>query len=242
TGSVNGIHIPSVQQQDDRSIVRNYLQFIKDQTRCKNRISGALFFQDCARELSGDEHKQVYWSKNYIKQLKALPMATPQARRSLDLLIGAYENVRDQVRLATVELRKLAREDRYKSQVALIGSVPGIGEIGAILFLTEIGDFNRFNGTDQICSYVGLIPNTHSSGEHNRVSGLTYRGHPKLREILIEASWKAISLDPAMTIAFSDYCKRMKKNQAIIKIAKKLLVRIRYVMIHQQPYVSSVVE
>lgn len=240
-GTVNGIHIPSVQQQDDRSIVRNYLQFVKDQTRCKNRISSALYFQGFTPKLGDNGDRQVYWSKNYIDQLKALPMATPQARRSLDLLIGGYENARNQVHLTTLELRKLAQEDRYKAQVSLIRSVPGIGEIGAILFLTEIGDFGRFKGTDQICSYIGLIPNTYSSGEHDRASDLTYRGHPKLREILIEGSWKAIGLDPAMTLAFSNYCKRMKKNQAIIKIAKKLLVRIRYVMIHQQPYVSSVI-
>lgn len=241
-GSVNGIYIPSVEQQDDRCIVRNYLQFVKDQTRCKNRISGALYFQGFTPRLSDSGGKKVYWSQNYINQLKALPMATLQARRSLNLLIGGYKSARNQVQLATLELRKLAREDRYKLQVALIRSVPGIGEIGAILFLTEIGDFMRFKGTDQICSYIGLIPNTHSSGEHDRASDLTYRGHPKLREILIEASWKAIGLDPAMTLAFSNYCKRMKKNQAIIKIAKKLLVRMRYVMIHQQPYMSSVVE
>lgn len=240
-GTVNGVYIPSIQQQDDRSIVRNYLQFVKDQTRCKNRISSALYFQGFTPRLSDNGDKQVYWSQNYIAHLKALPMATSQARRSLDLLIRGYENARNQVQLTTVELRKLAREDRYKSQVTLIRSVPGIGEIGAILFLTEIGDFGRFKGTDQICSYIGLIPNTYSSGEHDRASDLTYRGHPKLREILIEASWKAIGLDPALTLAFSDYCKRMKKNQAIIKIAKKLLVRIRYVMIHQQAYVSSVV-
>lgn len=240
-GSVNGIHIPSIQQQDDRSIVRNYLQFVKDQSRCKNRITSALYFQGFTARLCDSGGKQVYWSQNYIEQLKVLPMATPQARRSLDLLIGGYENARHQVQLATRELRKLARENRYKSQIALIRSVPGIGEIGAILFLSEIGDFSRFKGTDQICSYIGLIPNTYSSGEHDSASGLTYRGHPKLRETLIEASWIAISRDPTMTLAFSNYCKRMKKNQAIIKIAKKLLARIRYVMIHQQAYVSSIV-
>jgi len=240
-GTVNGVYVPSIQQQDDRSIVRNYLQFVKDQTRCKNRIAGALYFQGLTPKLSDSKNRHLYWSKNYIDRLKALPMATPQARRSLDLLIGSYENARNQVHLTTQELRKLVREDRYKAQSALIRSVPGIGEIGAILFLTEIGDFSRFKGTDQICSYIGLIPNTHSSGEHDSSSGLTYRGHPKLREILIEASWRAISLDPAMTLAFSNYCKRMKKNQAIIKIAKKLLARIRYVMIHQQPYVSSLI-
>lgn len=75
-GTVNGIHIPSVQQQDDRSIVRNYLQFVRDQTRCKNRISGALYFQGFTPKLGNNGDRQVYWSPNYIAHLKALPMAT----------------------------------------------------------------------------------------------------------------------------------------------------------------------
>ncbi|MGH2613365.1 MAG: IS110 family transposase [Rhabdochlamydiaceae bacterium] len=236
-----GIHIPDIQQQDDRCIIRNYKQFVKDQTRCKNRISSALYFQGMTPRLLDQDGKRVYWSKNYIRQLKAMTMGTVEARRSLDLLIENYENARHQVLVAIRELRKLAKEDRYKTQVKLIRSVVGIGEVGAMLFLTQIGDFKRFKGLDPLASYVGLIPNTHSSGEHETVSGLTHRGHARLREVLIEASWRAVSLDPAMTLAFSNYCKRMKKNRAIIAIAKKLLARIRFVMIHQQPYVSSVV-
>ncbi|HVB04619.1 MAG TPA: IS110 family transposase, partial [Chitinophagaceae bacterium] len=232
-GMLTPLHIPSVQQQDDRCIIRNYLQFVKDQTRCKNRITSALYFQGIAPRMEDDTERASYWSKNYIRWLKHLPMATSQARKSLDLLIQSYEYTREQVLQTTRELRKLALEDRYMDQIALIRSVPGIGQIGALLFLTEIGDFNRFKGIDKLCSFIGLIPNTQSSGEHNRASDLTHRGHAKLREILIEASWKAIRLDPAMTLAFSNYTKKMKKNQAIIKIAKKLLSRINYVMKHQ---------
>ena len=186
--------------------------------------------------------RTTYWSKNYIRRLKELSMATPQARKSLDLLIQSYEYTRLKVLDTTRELHQLALEDRYKDQIALIRSVPGIGQIGALLLLTEIGDFNRFRGIDQLCCYIGLIPNTKSSGEHDRTAGLSYRGHPKLREILIEASWTAIRQDPALTLAFTNYCRKMKKNQAIIKIAKKVLSRLRFVMKHQTPYVSSVVE
>lgn len=170
-----------------------------------------------------DENNKVYWSKNYIRQLKAVPMASKEARISLDLLIRNFEDTRSLVLEATRSMRKLAREQRYASQIKLIRSVPGIGEIGALLFLTEIGDFTRFNGIDRLASYIGLIPNTKSSGQHDKVGHITHRSNKHLKEVLIEASWKAIALDPAMTLYFSNYCKTMKKNKAIIKIAKKLL-------------------
>ena len=82
----------------------------------------------------------------------------------------------------------------------------------------------------------------HGSGDRENVLGLTNRAGHQLREKLIEASWTAIRLDPAMTLAFNEYCKRMKKNKAIIKIAKKLLNRIRFVMKNQTEYVTAVVK
>jgi len=168
-------------------------------------------------------------------------MNTDEARSAMNSLIESYEHTRSLVLKVIKEMRQLAKTDRYKEQIALIRSVPGIGEIGSLVLLTEIGDFSRFHGIDHLASYIGLIPNTKSSGDSENIGGLTNRTNNKLREILIEASWIAISIDPAMTIYYSSYCKRMQKNKAIIKIAKKLLSRVRYVMIHQKPYVTSII-
>jgi len=143
---------------------------------------------------------------------------------------------------ATRQVRAMSRQDRYKKKIELIRTIPGIGEILALLFITEIGDINRFKELDQLCDYVGLVPRISGSGEKETVFGLTHRGHHQLREKLIEASWTAIRLDPAMTMAFNEYCKRMNKNKGIIKIAKKLLNRIRFVMKNQTTYVSAVVK
>ena len=49
-------------------------------------------------------------------------------------------------------------------------------------------------------------------------------------------------LDPALRLAFKEYCKRMDKNKAILRIAKKLLSRIRYVLVHEVKYETGVVK
>lgn len=51
-----------------------------------------------------------------------------------------------------------------------------------------------------------------------------------------------IRKDPAMTMSFTDFCKKMDKNKAIIKIARKLLNRIRFVMKNQKEYQMGQVE
>lgn len=237
-GSLKGIYIPSIEQQDDRGIIRTYQQFIKDQSRCKNRIKGFLNFQGVT--IPEDEETK-YWSKNFILHLKELSL-TPSARISLDLSLQNYEQTRKMVLAATRHVRKLSGQLRYENQIKLLRSIPGIGQITALLYATEIGDINRFKKFDQLCDYIGLVPRISGSGEHETIMGLTHRGNHALRESLIEASWVAVRLDPAMTMAFTDYCKRMKKNKAIIKIARKLLSRIRFVMKSQEKYVSGKVE
>jgi transposase len=124
----------------------------------------------------------------------------------------------------------------------LAEDVPGISTLTAMILLTELHEITRFRSVDELCSYIGLIPDTQSTSEKEHVGGMTQRGHSCLRWLLIEASWVAIRKDPAMMEAFNEYCKRMKKSKAIIRIARKLLNRIRYVLKNQAEYVPCVIE
>jgi transposase len=237
-GDLTGIFVPGVEQQDDRGVTRVYQQMIKDQTRFKNRIKGWLAFQGI---IIPDDDVHKHWSNNFIQWLKNLSL-TQSAKISLDILIQGYLQVRTMVLTATKQVRVLSRQPRYQKEIKLIRTIPGIGEITALLIITEIGDITRFKTLDKLCDYTGFVPKIHGSGDKETVLGLTHRGHHQLRERLIEASWVAVRLDPALTMAYNDYCKRMKKNRAIIKIAKKMLNRVRYVLINQKEYVTAVLQ
>src|SRR5206468_4178427 len=52
----------------------------------------------------------------------------------------------------------------------------------------------------------------------------------------VESSWVIIRKDPAMLMHYNEYCRRMHSNKAIIKIARHLLSRIRYVWLKEEPY------
>jgi transposase len=110
-----------------------------------------------------------------------------------------------------------------------------------MILLTEIIDINRFKNLDHLASYVGLIPGEDSSGEQERNTGISHRRNAHLRCMLIECSWVAVREDPALLMAFGKLSKRMVKNRAIVRIARKLLNHIRYVLKHQEPYRTSVV-
>jgi transposase len=125
--------------------------------------------------------------------------------------------------------------------VTLVRSVPGIGLITAMIILTELETINRFSNLDKMCGYIGLVPSTKSSGEKERAGDITPRGHSVLRSAIIESSWTATRNDPSLMRSYLSYIKRMDQNKAIIKIAKKLLSRIRFVLTNNKPYICSTV-
>ena len=118
----------------------------------------------------------------------------------------------------------------------MLRSIPGIGPLSAIAIITELGDMSRFSHHNKLCSYAGLQPLTHNSGETEKVGGLTYRCNSYLRTILIEASWQASRLDPVMMLYYRKHAARGNGKKAIVKVARKLLCRIRYVLINRRAY------
>ena len=120
--------------------------------------------------------------------------------------------------------------------------MPGIGTVSSMVLFSEIMNIYRFPKIDHLLCYVGLIPSVNSSGDKSSERGITPRRNRFLRHLIVESSWVAIRKDPALFTAFTVLTKRMKKQDAIIRIAKKLLNRIRYVWKNQTYYVPAVIE
>lgn len=125
--------------------------------------------------------------------------------------------------------------------VKYLTSIPGISITTAMVYLTEIIDINRFKNTDHLASYFGLIPGESSSGDSCLHTGISPRHNANLRDLLIESSWIAVRKDPVLLMSFNQLSKRMPKNKAIIRIARKLLNRIYYVLKNQCYYETGVV-
>ena len=58
--------------------------------------------------------------------------------------------------------------------------------------------------------------------------------------MLVEAAWQLVRRDAAMLDHYKELTKRMKGQDAIIRIARKLLRRIRAVMLAGRMYVSGI--
>lgn len=239
SGDLTPIFVPALKTLEDRSLVRTRAALVKDLVRNKNRIKSFLHFHGIAIPKSFANNR---WSKRFENWLDNLVMIEKSGKYSLDAIVASSKNLRMSVLQVTRQVLELSKTDTYNDPVTLLRSIPGIGLLTAMTILTELETINRFESFDKLCGFIGLIPSTHSSGDNDIVGDITPRGQNTLRRAIIESAWIAARIDPALTKSYHDYCRRMEPNKAIVRIAKKLLSRIRFVLKNKQSYVCSVVK
>jgi transposase len=239
SGDIKGIYVPSRPKAEDRSLLRTRYGMVKKQTRCKNQIKSTLCFYGI---LIPEDMANSHWSKRFINWIDAIRMERASGNVALKVHVAELLHHRKTIAELNRAIRALANTNEYRVNVALLRTVPGISILTAMLLLTELYDIARFKTLDTLCSYVGLIPNTASSGEKDTKTGMTTRRNAQLRSAVIESAWAAVRKDPALMMAFNELCKHMTKTKAIIRIARKLLSRIRYVLKNQQAYVPAVIQ
>jgi transposase len=237
SGDLDGIYVPSRAAQEDRSLVRTRCALVKKQTRSKNQIKAFLSYYGI---MIPEEVVSDHWSGRYMTYLESLTFQQASGTQAFKTLLDELGYLRTTIARVTKSIRLLSTQPAYETSVKYLVSIPGISTLGAMIFLTELVDIHRFDSLDHLAKYVGLVPGEHSSSDQEIKTGISRRRNPFLRGVLIECAWIAARKDPALLLAFTKLSKRMPKNDAIIRIAHKLLNRIRFVLLHQQYYQSSV--
>ncbi len=239
-GELEGIYIPDELCEEYRYLARYRYTLIKDQTRIKNRIKGALYYFGIPTpfELEGRR-----WSGRYINWLSSIQFKTEYGQSAFSHQLQRYIQLRNDLAQVLKQMKTMVNKTAPLSPVyKYLLTVPGVGPITAIALLTEIIDINRFKRVDNLVSYIGLSPSLTSSDERETNHGISHRHNKYLRSMLIEAAWIASVKDPALNMKYGQLCQRMNKNKAIVHIAKKLVSRIRYVWKNQKPYVTGVLK
>ena len=229
SGTLQGIYIRRKDNLDDRSVVRIRKTIQKQLGGYKSRVKHLLYthgivLPDCFSS------PNTHWSKRFMNWLREDVTLLSGSRASLDLLLEQVELFRKNLLKATRQVRALSRSERYCEIYGNLISIPDIGISTAMCLLTEIDDISRFRNEKQFASYLGLIPVSHSSGEKISNGEKTFRGNKQIGPMIVESAWVTIQHDSVMAAAYGEYCKRMKPQEAIIRIARKLSSRILTVL------------
>jgi len=237
-GSLEGIYIPSLLNQEIRSLVRLRSQIIKSQSRLKNQIKSYLNFYG---QKLPENYELRHWSRSFIEYLRGIDFEYPIGKAQLEIYLDELVNKRNQLVNIVKKTRDYLKGYNLWEIIDLLSSVPGIGFTTAVTLYSELEDIGRFRNFDNLASYVGLVPSIRSSSEKELVLGIKRHHNRQIRQLLVESAWVAVRNDPALTRAYGNYQRRMSKQEAIIRIAKKLLSRIHYVWRTGNRYKCSLV-
>lgn len=238
---LEAIYVPSMDIEGLRSVVRYRKTLVKEINRYKSRSKSFLYYYGIKVPIEL-ERDSIHWSKRYSVWLRGLKFETEDSRVTLDSLLDTVDHLRGKLLEINRRLRNLEKQGDYCDRITLLKTVPGIGLITSMTIITELENIERFRTIDKLSSYVGLLPSTNSSGENEKVGKISSRSNRQLRNMLIESAWVAIRQDPALMMSYGELRQRMEANKAIIKIAKKLLSRIRHVLKNNEPYEKGIVK
>jgi len=230
------IHIPDRWIEADRALIRQRFRMMKDLTRTKNRIKSILFQFGIQIPERFTASQTRSWSRNYMKWLEELSVDHESLRQTITNYLRIGQAQRQELLVVNRQTRAMSQTERYKHNFNLLISIPGVGLNTAMMFLVQIGDIRRFKSLDDLCNYIGLVPSMHGSGDKITTGKMIHRGRKELKILLIEAAWEAVRLDPVMMATFNRLKSRMNKYKAIIRIARKMISRIRFILLTQTPY------
>ena len=219
------IWTPSSQQKDLRQLLIHRSRLVGLRVRVKNELQHLALNQ-------GVQKKRKLWSAAGQKVLREIPLRPWAGRRREDLL-QLLEMLDEQVAQLDEAVRRAAEENE---NARLLMTQPGVGPVTSLAFVLTMGDISRFPRGKQVASYLGLIPREYSSGGQQRLGSIIKQGNRFLRMLLVEAAQIAVRCDPQMRNEYLHRCHRKPKGVAKVAAARKLAIRLYWMLRTQKPY------
>jgi transposase len=106
----------------------------------------------------------------------------------------------------------------------------GVGPIIATAFVAEIADPSVFKNGRHASAWLGLVPRQDSSGDRERLLGITKRGNTYLRKLLIQGARSALLTAARHTDPVSRWSMAVQErrggNRAAVALANKMARRL----------------
>jgi transposase len=158
-----------------------------------------------------------------------------EIRRALDPLVETIVELADRIDELTAELRSESRDDELLQRLQ---TVPGVGPIVSLAFVSFIDDPTRFRRSRDVGAYVGLRPRVRSSGGVERRGSITREGNPEMRRLLVQAAHQLLRSrkESALKQWASQIDARAGKKRAVVALARKLAVLLHHLWVTGQRF------
>src|SRR5262245_49046316 len=165
------------------------------------------------------------------------PVVSERMRVLLAGLWTEWKTLDVDISRTTREIETLAM---YDPACLRLTGIPGVGPVIATALVAAVGNGAAFAKGRDFASWLGLVPQQHSTGGKPRLLGISKRGNTYLRRLFVQGA-RSILLhaDPARH-AFGPWLTalraRVHQKVAVIALANKLARIAWAVLVRQEPY------
>ena len=211
------VHVKNEVSQVVRMLLTNRRTLQSKQIDIENEIRGTL-------RVFGIKLTGTITAGSFEGRVLELIAKTPHLEAMVRPMLVARAALREQCAV----LHKMMLEMVRKSTTCRrLMTIPGVGAIAALTFLTTIDDPARFQRSRDVGAHLGLTPKKYASGETDRNGGISKCGDAPMRAVLYQAALALLMRSKkysAIRVWGLGIAKRRGLRRAAVAVARKLAV------------------
>src|ERR1700745_122893 len=209
--ALSAVAVPTVEQEEQRALLRYHRQIMADRSRYEARGKGLL----CAQ---GIEVQGKWWQPQPWKELKT-------HGRFQGWMQTQLQGWRRKLLSAEQEQQKLRKQIEALARAEL---PKGVGAYSAVALEYELKGLARFKTARALSSYTGLCPGIHSSDQRGKEGSINRCGNAAVRWNLVEMVWRLLKWQPyyrpVRQLAAGLVKSKRAKKRLVVKAARHLAI------------------
>ncbi|MBN7799205.1 IS110 family transposase [Parahaliea mediterranea] len=241
-GRVRPVPVKTLAQQDEQCLHAIRRGLNADKVRLSNQLRGLLGEYGLVVP-RGDAALRRALVTHLDETATGL---SPRVRTYLARQYARFVALLDELAWYDADLRQRVKQDEACIRLQ---AIPGIGPVVASMVRHWMGDGRQFTCGRDASAALGLVPRQHSTGGRQRLGGISKRGDPHVRSVVVHGARAVVSRASGKTDPLSCWVQQLRArrgfNKAVVALANKI-IRMAWVVIargeHYRPQgeVSSV--
>lgn len=211
------VHIKSPVSQELRMLLANRKMLLTKQIDIENEIRGTL--RVFGLKLSGRIQEAAF-----ERLARELVSDRPRFAALVEPMLIARAALREQ---CAVLHKMMLRAAKANDVCRRLMTIPGVGALTAVTFVTTIDDPARFERSRDVGAHLGLTPRKYASGEVDRNGAISKCGDSLCRTTLYQASLALLTRSQRWSSLKAwgmSVAKRRGLRRAVVAVSRKLAI------------------
>jgi len=165
------VNIPDSTDEAIRDLCRGRTDAVDDLRRAKTRLLALL------RRLGYNYDGKTHWTEAHKRYLRHLTLPDAAHNRVLEDNLSTIDFHHKRIEKLEEAMLQLLQDWQRKPLVDAMMAFKGFKLVAAMVTVSEIGTFSRFEHPKKLMAFLGLVPTENSSGTSKRQGGISKCGN-----------------------------------------------------------------